>query len=487
MIKTISILFLAIVSVHLAVKQDLARPVNIALDYRVSQYTIGKDTFQFPHFIIKSNLTFSEKDSTTQNVFFVPELTLDYTLTADLVSSSAKKEEQWGINCQSKELDDCVPGKDLTQSKDPYQSTFYKYYSDKTVMTFLDKFLAGDGLPVYNIRRVKEFLTPATTPWKNVNAGVIGLGMKSDLLDYIYQQYNVVTDQPYLEKNDYTFGIGIRLNPLKSDDKFMGKIADTFDGSFLTLNGYLKSEINKEQGIRWTKSSETRWLISSADTSLKKSEDAKDDLNIASAAAHCLDYNSAGALILPDGADIKAQIVKYVNQVICQKDQCDDTADIKSGPTLTVTYLEDVDKGENVTITLQPADYIYIDIQDKQVKVSISSMEESILNGRCQAGDTIGLGRMFFLNRYVMFKRSEIKPASSSANADYTWSIGVSDKVQVDDLHQLWLVYTISFSLLGAMILIFIVKTVCLWNRDKKEGENGETKEESGDLYAKEY
>jgi hypothetical protein len=82
----------------------------------------------------------------------------------------------------------------------------------------------------------------------------------------------------------------------------------------------------------------------------------------------------------------------------------------------------------------------------------------------------LGLGRLFFLNRYILMKRSEEKDEQEEVSFKY--SIGVSDRTLEEDLSGLWLVYSISFVILGVMILLFIVKTICLWNREDSKAED---------------
>lgn len=474
----IIVLTLTLASLGTCAKLDLPNPVTIVMDYEVSEYTIGETKHAFPHFTIRSNLTFTEPTGVTQNVNFVPELTLDYTLTVDKSITGDVEAEKWGIECLGQEKDDCTPGTEEQQSTVAYQGTDYSFMKDTTVMCFLDKFEIGQGKLAYNIRRVTKFKNEQTGPWKSGKTGVMGFGMKSDLVDYIYEQYNVTPDEQYLNAKDYAFGVAIRLNNLKEDDKWTGSKAGTFDGSFITINGYTEKDINKDEGIKWAKSDTNNWAMNTATSSLKI--DGKDDLKIAEG-KHCLDFNSPGAIILPKNSPKILQINNAVNQALCQKNNCDDTTDISTGPSLTLTFLQATTGGDNYTFTVQPQDYIYHDKESKKTVVSISSMEDSITNGRCSQTDQIGLGRMFFLNRYVMFKRSTVEDES---NVEYTWSIGISDKVAEDDLSGLWLVYTVSFSILGAMILLFILKTICLWNRDDKMGQEDEAIQVEGDNYA---
>jgi len=216
------ILFSIVLTTYIkSAKLDFPNPATINLDYIVSEYSIGEQQYEFPHFVARGNLTFNEKEKLTQDVNFIPELHLDYTLTA--LKSSTSKLEPWGIDCMDEDTDDCSPGKDQIESETPYQDTDYTYTSDSTVMCFLDKFDIGQGTAKYKIRTVSLFKTPELTPWKSKSSGVLGLGYNSDLINYIYEQYNVVSEEKYITEKDLVFGIAIRLNYLKDEDRWIGK------------------------------------------------------------------------------------------------------------------------------------------------------------------------------------------------------------------------------------------------------------------------
>jgi hypothetical protein len=332
----------------------------MALDYEVSDYTIDEKKYEFPHFIVRSNLTYFEKENPeklkTYNVEFVPELTLDYTLTVDRSITGDKPEEQWGIECKGTSENDCTPGKEETQSDVAYQGTEYSYFKDNTVMCFLDEFLVGQGTIGYNIRRVNKWKSETTGPWKSGKAGVLGLGPKSDLVDYIYKQYDVMNDQKYLTKEDYSFGFAIKLNSLNIDDRWTGLKAETFDGSFMTINGYKEASVNREDGVKWAKASNDRWALNSATVALQNAEDEKKTLDI-SKSTTCLDFNNPGMLMLPNNSPLRLKIDQFVYNILCpdlKGKQCDDTTDIKNGPVITVKILEDKPDGDLFTFTIQP-------------------------------------------------------------------------------------------------------------------------------------
>lgn len=494
--QSVPILFtlvvLAFVGNISSAKLKLPSPVTIAMEYEVSEYTINKQKHEFPHFLIRSNLTYTEKQEKTQDVSFVPELHLDYTLTVDRNITGPAESDKWGILCEDKEGDDCIPGKVNTASKNPYQGTTYNYYIDKTVMCFLDKFEINQGDPEFSVRRINKFNNLESEPWKSGKSGVLGFGQNSALVNYIYKQYEVIPNQKYIKKkDDFVFGISIRLNTLNEDDRWAGKKKDTFKGSFMTINGYTEKDINNDDGIKWANSATSRWALNYGELKLTNqipknsnsndisTNEKKSDIG---SGTQCLDFNNPGAIILPNASPKRAELLKFVSQMLCKKDECNDSTEINDGPNLVLTIRLQEEKEDEFYFVLKPYDYIYHDKESKKTKISFGSLEESQSNGRCSNTDKMGLGRQFFLDRYVLFKRS-VKEAQG-LTVDYTWSIGISDKVADDDLSGLWLVYTISFSILGAMILLFILKTICLWNRDEsKIGDEAEQVEDNN--YAK--
>lgn len=80
-------------------KPVLDNPVEFQLNYNVN-----KDGFGYLSF--KSSLTYTDSSQQTMPANFVPEFSLDYSLTfdKDLVP------EKTGILCQGLEVNNCVPG-----------------------------------------------------------------------------------------------------------------------------------------------------------------------------------------------------------------------------------------------------------------------------------------------------------------------------------------------------------------------------------------
>ena len=148
---------------------------------------------------------------------------------------------------------------------------------------------------------------------------------------------------------------------------------------------------------------------------------------------------------------------------MCQKDACDDNTTIKNGPKIVLKV--NIESAAPYEFNLDPIDYIYHDSVEKKTVISISSLSDSIANGRCSAQASVGLGRLFFLNRYVMYRRQTVQ-GTNSETAGFRYQIGITERISEDDLSELWLIYTISFSILGLMILLFVIKTACLWNRN---------------------
>jgi hypothetical protein len=245
-------------------------------------------------------------------------------------------------------------------------------------MCFLDNFKVGQGSSSYKVRRVTEFLNKKETPWKSGKTGVMGFGPKSDLIDYIYDQYSVTPIQPFLDATDYSFGIAIRLNAKNEQDKWTGDLAGTFGDSYITLNGYKDKDINPVEGIKWTKSSLNTWGINLGE--IKITMDSDNDVEVANTNL-CLDFTSPGAIILPEKSPKIQEIKDYVMKALCGQTECDSSVDIKTGPTLTLKV--SLDKGEDYTVKLIASEYIYIDPATKKIKVSISSLEQSKNNQRC--------------------------------------------------------------------------------------------------------
>lgn len=205
-------------------------------------------------------------------------------------------------------------------------------------------------------------------------------------------------------------GIFVVVNSQKESDKWDGATSGTFSGSILTLNGYNEKKMDSDSGIKWvTNSDQTNWGISQASLSLSKDSNPSDDLALSSGSPVCLDFNNKGAILLPDSAGQKvADIQKYVFQVLCQKDTCDDNTTIKNGPKLVLKLNVD-GSSSPYEFKLDPIDYIYHDTVEKKTIISISSLDQSITNGRCSASTTIGLGRLFFLNRYILYRRKTVQ------------------------------------------------------------------------------
>jgi hypothetical protein len=196
----------------------------------------------------------------------------------------------------------------VIESTTPYQGTGYTYNQAKTVMCLVDKFGVTEGKTSLKVRAVTKFKEVDTAPWKSGNSGVLGLSQQSDLITYLYDQYKIAPDQEDIKKTDFVMGVGVRLNSKKSGDKWEGKLDGTFDGSFMTLNGYKDGEINKENGIKWTVSKEDRWALSEGRTKLKS---GKEEYSVKNGIT-CLDFHSSGVLILPESVD-KAKMLKHVN------------------------------------------------------------------------------------------------------------------------------------------------------------------------------
>lgn len=230
--------------------------------------------------------------------------------------------------------------------------------------------------------------------------------------------------------------------------------------------------MDSDSGIKWvTNSDQQTWGISTGTLHLTKNSNPAEDLVLANSSPICIDFNNKGVILLPNSAAEKiSDLQKYVAQILCQKDTCDDNTTIKYGPKLVLKVSVE-GSAQPYEFTLDPIDYIYHDTVEKKTLISFSSLDDSISSGRCSAGATIGLGRLFFLNRYIMYRRQTIQDSNSDA-AGFKFSIGLTERIAEDDLTDLWLVYTISFSILGLMILLFILKTICLWNRDSKDATN---------------
>jgi len=84
----------------------------------------------------------------------------------------------------------------------------------------------------------------------------------------------------------------------------------------LTLNGYVEKDINEETGIKWAKSTSERWGINTATSKLENnhSDEVNDDSEfLIGEGSHCLDFNSPGAIILPNSSGQIEKIKKFVN------------------------------------------------------------------------------------------------------------------------------------------------------------------------------
>lgn len=419
-----------------------------------------KATIPYAFLYAQSNLTRRDtlvKDDQTQQIHLIPDLSIPETITGLKMESGLN----WGIDCKGKDQDLCIlQDGDKTDS---YYGIQYDYQSALTVIDVSSDFNFKEASVTYPVRLIKK-LTQTGAEWPFGATGVLGISKKSDFINYIISQYNTLEKEKNEDK-EFVFSIYMKVNPQNENDRFEGKKQGTFDRSYLTINGFSDSVLHKDSITPWLKSSDQDfWSIDNVKTTVKQDDDNKQQL---SDGLSCLLLSAPGMLVLPK--DQVPSFKKFVMNKLCNADSCDKkSADISKGPKLIFEFKDS--SGNDKNFEIKPEKFIYQIEGNDQLQIAVNDLED-YADSKCPNGSKIGFGRLFFLEKYLIFKRIEAGPG----NVNYL--IGIGDKIDTDDLSKIWLVYSISLGILGFMVVVFALKTVCLWNRGKK----GASGEEEGD------
>jgi hypothetical protein len=402
-----------------------------------------------------TSLKYSKSSKEPTKITVKPDFTIPYSMYA-------KESEtfDWGITCESSATDLCNPGTG-TSEKQSYNGVTYSYSGIKTVAPVTPDFNFGDGKPVYDVQWMSAVDDGKT--WPLNQTGLIGLSKNSNFVKYLLEQYDALNDQ-----GEFIYSYFVKVMPSQLDDKFIGNESGTFDESYLTLNGYNEAAIYKNTEPFWLKSSDPElWTFDSIKITLETHNSSKkfessplfDTMDIAEGET-CLDLEAQPLLMLPKASQAKMdKMIEFVMNQICGQKTCKSGSDISKGPNMIMTFKDS--SGTDQKITLKPNQYIFDNAQN-QTQISMGYLDDS--GSRCGSTAKLGLGRVFFLEKYVLFKNKGGK----------NFEVGIGDKIDIDDLSQIWLVYTISLSILGFMVALFILKTICLWNRKLDQDEDGE-------------
>lgn len=431
-----------------ATRFDIVKDVRFKMNYRLLNESQG-GKWGKSYFSAEGNLTRTKGNwkNSSQVANFVPDLTTVETLA--ILNSS--KEFEWGINCLGKDVNLCILGD--VEDKGSYAGVEYEYYDGHTVMDISREFFFEGARADFPVRFISNITKPEEK-WLFNKTGVLGLAKGSDFLGYVMDQY-------VIENNELMFSFNLGVNPEMEADKYQGSMEGTFDKSYLSINGFTNSALYKEKVTPWLPSSDGKfWNIDNMTITFK--QDSAEELNIIDGPS-CLLLNSPDMLLLP--SDMIPKFKKSVMRKICENDVCNQAADIERGPKLLFMFKDSSGKEQNFEI--KPEKYIYSIKGEPGLRVAVGSLED-VADGLCPLSTKFGLGRMFFLSKYLIFK-------TIKDNGDFTYEIGVGDKIDTDDLSKIWIVYAISLGTLGLMVFIFILKTICLWKKKLDVFENDMT------------
>lgn len=475
------LLLLLLTVTHLTLQDEekkfkLKKDVKLNIKYELHKSQEKKvETAENSLGFLWAEVSLTRTDKISENVQWIhlfPDLTSTEIITK---YESDPEKKEWGITCMKKETDLCVLSENETQGS--YRGVSYSYYPAQTVSSLSDSFSFKDATPNLNVRLLTK-LTATGSTWPFKGSGVIGLAKKSDFVNYVISQYETQDkktkkddkkdekkDDKKKEDNDakeFVFSFNMKVNPQNENDRFEGKEKGTFDDSFISINGYSDNVLVKGSEIPWLKSTDSHlWSIDSIKVSAKQDDNNKKQI---SDGLSCLLSESPGMLVLP--RDKIPEIKKDIMKKLCGADTCGKkNTDITKGPTLYFEFKDS--EGNEKNFEVKPERYIWAKENEDLLQVAFDELENYQTFGKCPQGSVVGFGRLFFVEKYLMFKRIETEATVVS------YQIGVGDKVDVDDLSEIFLVYSISLGILGTMVLIFILKTACLWNRNKGTDDDG--------------
>lgn len=443
-------------------KFKISKDVKIKLEYDLTKTTQNIDQ---PGFLsAESNLT--RLDKITNNVQFV-NFVPDLTVTEIISGMKTETGLTWGIECKGKETDLCILSQDELEST--YNGIKYNYQMASTVMDVSNDFSFEKADPSLKVRLITK-LTETGVNWPYKATGILGLAKGNDLFTYIRSQYDTVEKnddkkKDQTDKNEFIFSLMMKVNPQNENDKFEGKKEGTFDKSYLSINGYTDSVLIKNTEVPYLTSSDPKfWSIDSTKTTIKQDNN---NFKVITEGLTCMILDAPGFLAVPK--DQIPELTKYVMNKLCGSDTCDKkNSDITKGPSLYFEFKDSTGKDQNFEV--KPEKYIWSSEDSDKLRVAFDELE-TVGEGKCPTNSKIGFSRLFFVEKYFMFKRIDAGAGKIS------YEIGIGDKIDIDDLSKIWIIYSISLGILGFMVVIFILKTICLWNRGKKV-EGGERNEE---------
>jgi len=361
-----------------------------------------------------------------------PTVPLQFDLQYGSLFTGLMNSNDWGIYCgaNSQPLNTTSNCMYTSQEQFYYNGAQYTGNKATTLLPF-------DGVGNTNNQIQGDVVTSpnqANNPTKDT--GVLGLGINSQLVKYMLNQYNF---QDYQLNGQNTFISSIQYYLNDDSGKFTGTAADTWSYSTVTLGGYDSSRLDSTQPVSTVnlKSGSTAWAIPAVTVSTQTT--------VLSAYDACISNANNNAMFAMTASD-RATLIKG----LCGNQQSQCSFSSVKEPGLSLKYTDS--SNNQVVINLILSDYAYADANGN---LALAVDDISTWNNKSACvGYKLGLGRLFLYKMMVYFQT----PAQG------TPSISVGSLLPVTQISNGERIALAFFS--GTLLLIIIVASVIRLRED---------------------
>ena len=431
--------------------------IPLPSDYRIGMnYHYNQDQ-KIGYFVADTVITLDPYTLKTQNVGLTPDFAYQKTIVAEENSEIGGQ-----VDCDGESRDLCYFVGATTSTN--YDSMTLVYRPIQTVYPLVPGTNVRDYTSNFNALMASQ-LQSSSLKWPYPGSGVLGLSKNSEFLDYVRSQYSV--DIP----NQITLSLLVRVNQVYSQYRFEGEHDFVFSGSVLGINGIQTQYVvdGEDYSVEWLSSSDPLfWAIDDLSIDLGNSGQKADasggaaglGLSIGSGKA-CLALQAPEMVLIPGTQDDLTALKIRVMNLICKKNSCDSSLQVvQSAPALVIRFDTTTDT-KNSSFSIDGTRFLYN--KNGTLEVSFGLLQPWIDAGKCPKDSQIGLGRLFFAEKYVLMKTNFEKDGSKNT------AIGFVGVVNVNDLKGLDTVFIIILSILGFMVVTFLIRVVVLWKRDKED------------------